>query len=63
MSSPQCVHFSELHGLTSPNIIAPALYNVLKSASVVDVGCGLDTWKDLFKVTGNFVCHKQGLKK
>lgn len=52
MSSPQYVHFSELHNLKSPNIIAPILYDILKPASVVDIGCGLGTFLYAFKQCG-----------
>lgn len=47
------VHTTELHNMTSPNIIVPLvleLYPTIKS--VVDFGCGLGTWLRAFKEHG-----------
>ncbi|MEI9947067.1 MAG: methyltransferase domain-containing protein [Chitinophagaceae bacterium] len=52
MARRKYVHFSELHNLQSPGIIVPVIYDVLKPASVVDVGCGLGTFLHTFKQCG-----------
>jgi SAM-dependent methyltransferase len=45
-------HLEEKHNLLAPSIIAPLVYEELKPASVIDVGCGLGTFLKAFKDLG-----------
>lgn len=47
------IHTSELHNMTSPNLIVPIVFDIFPNIkSVVDFGCGLGTWLRVFKEHG-----------
>lgn len=45
-------HSRNIHNLTSPKVIVPAVIKYLKPESVVDIGCGLGTFLKVFKDYG-----------
>lgn len=45
-------HSEDLHNLTAPRQVVPELMQLLKPASVLDVGCGLGTWLKAFEECG-----------
>ena len=45
-------HEEEIHNLKDPNIIVPEIIELLNPKSVVDIGCGLGTFLNVFKRLG-----------
>lgn len=46
------IHKEKYHNLKAPQEIVPAVYNLIKPVSVVDVGCGIGTFLYCFKEMG-----------
>ena len=46
------IHKESVHCLKDPNIIVPEIVKLLKPKSVVDIGCGLGTFLNVFKRLG-----------
>ena len=52
MKDKNYIHDEQAHNLTDPSIIVPVIVNVLNPKSVVDVGCGIGTFLNVFKQNG-----------
>lgn len=46
------IHEENVHNLKDPNIIIPVIIKLLNPKSVVDIGCGLGTFLNVFKRLG-----------
>ena len=58
------LHETNVHNLDAPSVVVPILIDLVKPASVLDVGCGIGTWlsvfnkegvKDYFGIDGDYV--------
>lgn len=45
-------HYNEDHTITSANVIVPYLLEYIEPKSVIDIGCGLGQWLQVFKNHG-----------
>lgn len=52
MKIKKYIHNEQAHNLTDPAIIVPVILEVLNPQSVVDVGCGIGTFLNIFKQNG-----------
>jgi SAM-dependent methyltransferase len=52
MNNVDYKHDEETHNTRSANLILPYLLNLINPKSVVDFGCGLGTWLNVFKKYG-----------
>jgi len=46
------IHETNVHNLDAPSVVVPILINLVKPASVLDVGCGIGTWLSVFNKEG-----------
>ena len=58
------IHETNVHNLDAPSVVVPILIDLIKPASILDVGCGIGTWlsvfnkegvKDYFGIDGDYV--------
>ena len=52
MLIPKYIHSKEIHNTQAAEEIVPYLLEYIKPQSVIDVGCGLGTWLEVFKRNG-----------
>lgn len=45
-------HYNEDHNITSANVIVPYLLGYIEPKSVIDIGCGLGQWLNVFEKFG-----------
>lgn len=46
------LHDESVHNFNTPNEVVPFFIDLLNPKSVVDVGCGIGTWLEIFRVHG-----------